>query len=200
MNRNKYLILIIFLQFILSCDTKNNEKIQHTLSNKTQTEFTNSKQNINEYRTLEIDSLWKILRQKDGCLTGGQNIIHGKFGNQGCVLTNSKEWEAFFSKEKEELTLFLVDKFKSKDSTNTHTCPFFNATEGELAVYALQGIHNKNWFEFNEFRKYEQKLKSYSENEIRGNRDTYQGYLNDYILTDPKERKILEEIWLKEIK
>jgi hypothetical protein len=191
-----YKCLFLILLIVLSCNKKEN------LLNKPTVEINQNtiivKENINEFELLEIDSLWKILKVKDGCLTGGENIKNGKFGNQGCVLTNSSEWKAFFKKEKVSLTKFLVNKLGSRDSTYTHTCPFFNATEGELAVYALQGIHKKNWFEFYEFKKYEDKLNHYS-NDIRGNRDTYQGYLNDYILTNPKERKVLEIKWMNEL-
>ncbi len=28
-----------------------------------------------------------------------------------------------------------------------HTCPFFNATKGELATYCLQKITNTNWYD-----------------------------------------------------
>jgi hypothetical protein len=41
---------------------------------------------------------------------------------------------------------FLIGRIDSKKATKTHVCPHGLATEGELAVYALQHLLRVNWF------------------------------------------------------
>lgn len=153
----------------------------------------------NNLGVLKIDRLWEILTQKDGCLTGGQYVIRGQFGGEGCIMSNSVVWQLFFKMPKADLTKFLVTRLDKRDTTRVHTCPFFMATEGELATYALQAIHKKNWFDFGEFRVYEQKV-SNPKTEMLSSRDNFQGYLNDKVLTNPREREKLKNIWLNELK
>jgi len=141
-----------------------------------------------------IDSLWTILKNKKGCLTGGQYVDNGEFGSEGCVMTTTAEWKLFFDKPKNELTNFLVNKLAERDTTKVHNCPLFMSTEGELAVYALQNIHKKNWFDFKEFERFkimiaEPKMPPYS------NRDTFSGYLNDSVLTNKEELLKLRNVW-----
>ncbi|MCD8045023.1 MAG: hypothetical protein LUH10_18490 [Tannerellaceae bacterium] len=70
----------------------------------------------------------------------------------------------------------------------THTCPFFTTTESELAVYALQKIHRKNWYDFPPFREYKDKSGTSS-------RDNHQQWLQD-LLYDPETRTQLAGLWL----
>jgi hypothetical protein len=131
-----------------------------------------------------IDSLWnKLAFQKGGCLTGGQYIRNGRFGNEGCVLKQSKEWGRFFNLPKDELSAFLIRQLPDTASTKIHTCPFYTATNGELAVYCLQKVHNKNWYDFEQFSKYKNK-------ETTGAGDNDQAWLQK-ILASKKRRNIL---------
>lgn len=154
----------------------------------------------NTFESLSIDSLWQIVKYKNSCLTGGQNFENGHFGNEGCVMTNSKEWKALFNKPKKELTEFLITKLEKSDTTKVHTCPFFLATEGELAVYTLQGIHKKNWFEFEPYKKYSLKVQNEENYSLLGNRNSYQAYLTDSILANEKELQNLSVFWIKQLK
>lgn len=90
---------------------------------------------------INLDSLWQVLVfEKGGCLTGGQRVHDGSFGGEGCVLTDDFKgngWKSFFSQPKEELKDFLIPQLADTSTTRIHTCPFFKATNGEVAVYCL---------------------------------------------------------------
>jgi len=162
---------------------KDNLKIAETVSEK---QIKKSKQENNP-----IDSLWNdLVFEKGGCLAGGQNFQKGQTEREGQVL-NKKEWKTFLSKPKKELTEFLITKFTDTTKTKIHTCPFFGATNGEIAVYALQKVHNKNWFDFREFKKYKNK-------ETTSATDNRQSWLLK-ILKNNSTRKVLTDCWLKEL-
>ena len=152
----KYFLFFI-LTFLIFCSKKqenNNVKI----TDKNSIEKLKENKIKNDFDKLVIDNIWKILIEKKSCLTGGQYVYNGKIGGEGCVMSNSIEWKLFFMRPKDELTNFLVTKLDKRDTTKVHTCPFSLATEGELATYALQGVHGKNWYDFDEFKVYEQKV------------------------------------------
>jgi len=137
------------------------------------------------------DSLWNHLAfQTGGCLTGGQHVYNGEFGGEGCVMSNKKDWKIFFARDKKQLTDFLITKLTG-DTTKTriHTCPFFEATEGELAVYSLQNIYRMNWYDLEEFKEYQDKE---SENSIENHQSWLQRILQDEI-----RREILINCWKK---
>jgi len=137
------------------------------------------------------DSLWShLVFKKGGCLTGGQHVHEGNFGGEGCVMSNSKEWDIFFNRNKSEITEFLIEKI-SEDTTKTyiHTCPFFIAMEGEVAIYGLQRIYKLNWYDFDEFIEFQnRKSESSTEN--------HQAWLQG-ILKDKKKRETLISCWNK---
>lgn len=188
----KYVFFLLL--FLISCTEK--KKSDNTISRKQVLE----KPSKNTFDSLSIDSLWQIVKDKNGCLTGGQNFVNGRFGNEGCIMTNSKEWKALFNKPKKELTKFLLTKLEKTDTTKIHTCPFFLATEGEIAVYTLQGIHKKNWFDFEPYKKYTLKVQNEENYRLLGNRNSYQAYLTDSILSNKKELNNLSAFWIKELK
>ncbi len=190
-------ILLIFLIFLFSCSKKSDEN-QVTVTDKNSFEKSEENKLKKKLEIIEIDSLWKIVINKNGCLTGGQNVENGEFGSEGCIMTNTMEWKVFLEKPKNELTEFLVSKLDKKDTTKVHTCPFFLATEGELANYALQGVHKKNWFDFAEFKIYKDKVQN-PNNKMLSNRDNFQGYLNNNVLNVSTEREKLKKLWLKEL-
>lgn len=138
-----------------------------------------------------IDSLWNdLVFKKGGCLADGQYFLKGQTKREGQIL-NKKEWRNFLRKPKKELTEFLITKFTDTTKTKIHTCPFFGATNGEIAVYALQKVHNKNWFDFREFKKYQNK-------ETTSAIDNRQSWLLK-ILKNSNTRKVLTTSWLKEL-
>ena len=76
-------------------------------------------------------------------MTGGQYSSKSKQFSEGSILGNQK-WKKLFSLNKETITPFLISKFSDTTKTKIHTCPFFGAKNGEMAVYALQHIYGKN--------------------------------------------------------
>ncbi len=188
---------IIFLFFIIlfSCQGRKKQQVQNKTSDITYSDEPKKKEELQQYETLSIDSLWNIVVHKKGCLTGGQYVKNGKFGNEGCIMTTTTEWSVLLNKPKDNLTNFLLEKLNKKDTTSVHTCPFFLATEGELAVYTLQAVHKKNWFEFKPFRKYIEKVNDENNFKLLGSRNSYQGYLNDSILSNRKNLEIMKKMW-----
>ena len=193
----KYFFIIILLSTISCSKIKENDNVK--LTDQNSIEKLKEIKIKNNFDKLLTENIWQILINKKGCLTGGQYVYDGKIGGEGCIMSNSIEWKLFFMRPKDELTNFLVTRLDKRDTTKVHTCPFFLATEGELATYALQGVHRKNWFDFDEFKIYEQKV-SNPKNEMLGSRDNFQGYLNDKVLTKTKEREKLKRLWLNELK
>jgi ubiquitin C-terminal hydrolase len=131
--------------------------------------------------------------EKGGCLGGEQFVSDSKIKREPKLLVFSEmEWEKFAKNDKAKLTEFLIGKLSDTTKTKVHTCPFFAATNGEMAVYSLQHIHNKNWLEFAEFKVYKNK-------EYGGATDQPQIWLQN-ILKNETERKKLAELFLGELK
>jgi hypothetical protein len=136
-----------------------------------------------------LDSLWKeLLFKEEGCLVGGQYVYDGRFGGEGCVMSYSEEWKYFFNFDKKQISEFLITKITSNTTkTKIHTCPYDDATEGEMAVYALQKIFLINWYDFAEFVKYKNKLLN--------NSDINHQKLLQNILANSSKREILINCW-----
>jgi hypothetical protein len=94
---------------------------------------------------LQIDDLaarWRGLCGTGGCLTGGQEWQAGG-PPEGCVL-REPGWRELLGSPRDEVVPFLLDRIDSTEPTGVHVCPFQNAHEGELAVYALQRVLQVN--------------------------------------------------------
>ena len=177
---------LLFICFLLvySCQMgTTNEKHRHlkTEKNKALFEMTN-------------DKLWNYLVfENGGCLTGGQHVYGGKFGGEGCVMSESDDWKIFFERDKSQISNFLIAKIIG-DTTKTsiHTCPFSNATEGEVAIYSLQKIYGLNWFDFEEFNEYQNR-------ESESSRENHQAWLQN-ILEDESKKEMLIDLWTTKIK
>lgn len=150
--------------------------------------------NESQSKDLEIDTLWNhLLFKKGGCLTGGQYVQNGEFGNEACVMSRTKEWKDFFKIDKNVLSDFLINKIIADTAeTRIHTCPFMLATEGEVAVYALQNLYQMNWFDFEEFKEFKNK-------ETTSAIDSTQGWLHE-ILADENRRALLIDCWTRRAK
>lgn len=179
--RSSLLFLILFIGF--SCTGKETSNI-HLPSD-----------SITVVDSVSLDSLWQdLVFNKGGCLTGGQRVKEGRFGNEGCVLTNKRNpkrvnWRPFFAHPKEELIDFLIEQFADTSTSRIHTCPFMPASGGEVAVYCLTKIYLINWYDFEPFIEYQDR-------EITSSMDSEQSWLQA-ILEDPKQRAILIEEWRK---
>ena len=142
--------------------------------------------------TSGLDSLWNVLAfEQGGCLTGGQYVHDGRFGNEGCVLTRNRpaDWRPFFRYSKKDLTEFLIEQLADTTETEVHTCPFFSATAGELAVYCLSKIYLVNWYDFEPFL-------AFRDRETTDSMDSPQAWLQA-ILENPEQREILATEWSK---
>jgi len=197
----KKTLILTYLVLLVSCSDKT---IQVQLSNNTEIKEKNIDSLISipkierNLNSLSLDSLWTIITQKSSCLTGGQYEINGEFRSEGCVMDESKEWEVLLKEPKKNITEFLLTKLEKTDTTNVHTCPFFLSTEGELAVYTLQRIYKKNWFDFEEFKTYRERAEEPQKLPI-SNKDNYQGWLQNEVLQNPQKRELLKNIWIAEM-
>ncbi|OBX17465.1 hypothetical protein ES675_16335 [Bizionia algoritergicola] len=145
-------------------------------------------------QTDSISELWNILVfEKGGCLGGEQYISETEFKREEKPLVFSEmDWKNFSKNDKEKLTEFLITKLSDTTKTKVHTCPFFGATNGEMAVYSLQHIHNKNWFDFFEFKEYKDK-------EYKSATEQPQMWLQN-ILKNETDRKKIAELYKNELK
>lgn len=180
----------MILTFV-SC--KNQTETKSELNNET-VELT---EKINQSEFQQTDSIaeqWNfIVFEKGGCLGGEQYVSDKEFKREQKPLVFSEmEWKKFAENEKTKLTEFLITKLSDTTKTKVHTCPFFVATNGEMAVYSLQHIHNINWLEFSEF-------KEYKDREYGNATDQPQMWLQN-ILKDETERNKLAELYRNELK
>lgn len=147
--KNSIKILLLILTFV-SC--KNHTETKSTLNNKT-VELTKKFSQVEIQQTNSITEQWNfMIFEKGGCLGGKQYVTKTKRDIPTLVFSE-KEWKKFAKNNKTELTEFLITKLSDTTKTKVHTCPFFDATNGEMAVYSLQHIHGKNWYNFSEFNK-----------------------------------------------
>ena len=188
-------ILILTLFLIFSCVSKSKDNNVEIILKESSTEY-EEKSRIgsiknDDFLETSIDSLWdNLIFKKGGCLTGGQYVYNDKFGNEGCVMSNSEGWEKFFNKDIKLLSNFLIDKISNDTTkTNIHTCPFFTAMEGEIAVYGLQKLFRINWYDFNEFNEFQNR-------QSESSTENHQAWLQN-ILKNKKKREILINCWKK---
>ena len=95
----------------------------------------------------DIAGEWWALCEAGNCLIGAQDWSPDGLGEE-TVLRN-EAWQAFLGRPASETVPFLMSRLDSITETWIHVCPFGNATEGEMAVYALQHILKANWTECN---------------------------------------------------
>jgi len=181
--------LKILLLIIISC--KNKTELKFELNNDT-AELTKEYTQFELQQTNSISRQWNFMVfEKGGCLGGTQFVTETK-RKIPTIVFSEKEWKKFAKNDKTELTEFLITKFSDTTKTKIHTCPFFGATNGEMAVYSLQHIHNVNWFEFSEF-------KEYKDREYGNATDQPQIWLQN-ILKNETERNKLVELYRNELK
>ena len=115
-----------------------------------------------------IEKQWSFLADSShGCLVGGQYYYKGKADNPHCCFNKDKRWIKFFSYDKDKLSALLIDQLADTAHSGVHVCPYFTATKGELAVYALQKIHKINWYDL------DQKYSKYTDGTLEAYEDYY---------------------------
>ena len=88
---------------------------------------------------------WNALISTDGCLVGAQDAIDGP-QDGSCFATQA--WVDFLSDPTEEKLTFLASRLSSEKPTKIHNCNVGNASEGEMAVFALQHLTKKLWVDY----------------------------------------------------
>ena len=91
------------------------------------------------------ESSWEALISTQGCLGGSRNNLNGY--HEGSCLAE-KPWVDYLSNRSDQKIDFLLERMASTQPTNIHNCAFGNAMEGELAVYILQQLTGKLWFDY----------------------------------------------------
>ncbi len=134
-----------------------------------------------------ISGQWESIYTHEGCLMGSQHwnpeeAIWGiSIGNaEGSNV--SPCWRAFLAQDRSALLPFLFSKLQSTKATALHTDPFQGTIEGELAVYALEQLTHKNWFNYSGNNK---KIRAaFKEMEARDNApdEKYADYPNNQLL------------------
>ncbi len=178
---------------LISCKNESNSEFNKS-ELKTEIAQIEKTELIKTQQTDSISELWNIIVfEKGGCLGGEQYISEKKFKREEKRLVFSEmDWKKFSDKDKRKLTEFLITKLSDTTKTKVHTCPFFRATNGEIAVYSLQHIHKKNWFDFSDFKEYKDK-------EYKSATEQPQMWLQN-ILKNETERKKLAELFRNELK
>ncbi|MGG8495458.1 hypothetical protein ACQY1Q_03505 [Tenacibaculum sp. TC6] len=185
----KSLIKILLLILTLA-PCKNQTDKKSKLNNQT-TEFTKEIANIEFQQKESIEGQWNFMVfQKGGCL-GGTQYVSDKKREIPTMVFSENEWKKFMKNDKKELTEFLITKLADTTKTKIHTCPFFSATNGEMAIYSLQHIHSKNWYDLTEFNKSKYK-------EFKSATEQPQMWLQN-ILKNKTERLKLAELYRNEL-
>jgi len=106
-----------------------------------------------------ISQLWNaLIFEKSSCLLGtGYYKENGMPEEYDQATFKDEGWIALASKDKKSLTKFLLSKLSDTTLTNVHNCPNLMATQGEMSVYALQNLHQKNWWDYEAFTNYKDK-------------------------------------------
>lgn len=139
------------------------------------------------------DSTWAQLMKKGGCLLGAQyNFTTSPKTSGDIPVIDTKEWIRFQNIESKVLIPFLINKLSDTSQTNIHTCPCYQATEGEIAVYILERKIQNHWYELPGFEKYQKKKES-------GCSKNKQKWLQG-ILQKKKKRKNLEDAFIIKLK
>ena len=89
---------------------------------------------------------WEKLIGEKGCLVSASDV---KYTLEGSVFAKA-DWQEFFkaAKNDERIFRFVLSRFPSRKPTDIHICNFRNATEGEVAVFAVQRIVGANWCDY----------------------------------------------------
>lgn len=92
------------------------------------------------------NTMWQQLIEQEGCLLSSTDINYTISGS----VFEKKLWKNFLNYAQNNKAVFysIVNKFGSRKATKLHICNFRNATEGEVAVFVVQRIAEKNWYSY----------------------------------------------------
>lgn len=187
LNIKQFIVLLFLALTFLSCENKPALELKPIIAKAEQITQPAIQQ------TKSIEELWNVMvLEKGGCLGGAQYIKDFKREIPTMVFSE-KEWKTFSKRDKTEVTNFLLSKLADTTTTAVHTCPFSNATNGEMAVYALQHIYDINWYNFAHFKEYDGK-------KITSATDQPPQMWLQNILTNKKEREKLASLFNNKLK
>lgn len=86
--------------------------------------------------TAPFPILWNNLLDRGGCLVLDANVME------------EPDWRKLFADRSPDNIRFLIARLASRNKTNIHTCPFEMAREGEVAVYALERMFVRSWYDY----------------------------------------------------
>ena len=183
--------LLLMILILVSCKNQSNSELNNK-ELKTEIAQLEKTELIKTTQDDSISGLWNLMVfDKGGCLGGGQYFNQNKREILTMVFSET-EWKKFSDNDIRKLTEFLITKLSDTTKTNVHTCPFFGATTGEMAVYSLQHIHEKNWYDFNDFK--DPKYKEY-----KNATEQLQIWLQK-ILQNENDRKKIAELYKNELR
>lgn len=181
----KNLFLIVIALLIFSCDKtdKNSPVPKHI--NAVNLPVTHTEKSI--------DELWSaLLFEKSSCLIGSGYYNDHKISDEyGQVTFKRKPWKSLKAKDKNKVANFLLNKLTDSTITRVHNCPNVNATQGEMTIYALQHLSNKNWWDFDDFAHFK-------DNKTRDVGDHPQIWLQK-LLRDTVRLELLSQLYRKEL-
>ena len=95
-----------------------------------------------------LEREWERFTTTKFCFLGSEDYRPGKDSDEKSFGTYG--WLPSAKENLDGAITFLLERVPSKKRTKAHVCPFDDATEGELAVYSLQHILKRNWYELND--------------------------------------------------
>lgn len=134
-----------------------------------------------------IDDQWKAIKEHGGCIMGAEdwnaeNVRNGISFAVSEGASRSNCWSSFIQQDKAMLKKFLFTKLSSQERTPLHTDPFDITKEGELALYALQQLEKKNWYEYQGDSQEVHKLINESKERDSASLEEYMNYRNDQMI------------------
>ncbi|HEX8491200.1 MAG TPA: hypothetical protein VF658_00015 [Pyrinomonadaceae bacterium] len=95
-----------------------------------------------------LEQEWEKFTTTEFCFLGSDDYRPGRGGDEKSF--SPYGWLPSAKKNLDTAIAFLIERIPSQKRTKAHVCPLDDATEGELAVYSLQHLLRKNWYELNE--------------------------------------------------
>ncbi|MGB0431598.1 MAG: SH3 domain-containing protein [Bacteroidia bacterium] len=148
----------------------------------------NKERQFDGFEYLSAENQWELLIGLNRCLVGGQYCRKGTCGGDGCVMTKNKNWVYFLEQPRSLTVPFLIDKISDTTSTTIHTCPFSQAKSGELAIYNLQFIFEKNWYDLSS------DYNLYAKREVKSASESLQNVLWE-IIESPESLEKMQNLW-----
>ena len=172
-------------------DSTINAKIKEIRANSRKLSLTKLIPRDSIWDRFTLEQKWIILVDSvGGCLTSGEYCTNGECGGEGCCLKFGYFAYYLRNESRKELAYFLINKLPDQSISKVHTCPYQNATHGELATYCLQYLFKKNWYDLSK------EYKKYTDGTLEYKKDFYslQEVLQD-LLRNSNERKKMISYW-----